>query len=158
METTETVKQLSVFLENKPGRLANLLSALAREKVNVTAMTIMDSHDNSTLRLVTGDLPRTKQVLQSLNASFHETEVLSVELRNQPGALAHVAEQLAAEHINIEYAYASSGGRNGKVVGIFKVSHLEKAHKALASKVNNTRRVEARVPRRQITPPAGGKR
>src|SRR5262245_47887520 len=129
----ETTKQVSVFLENKPGRLANVLMALAREKVNVIALTIMDSHEHSVLRLVTNDLPNTRQVLQGLNATFTETEVVVVDLRNQPGALARVCEQLATEHINIDYAYCSSGGRNGKVVGIFKVSNVEKALKVLRS-------------------------
>ena len=63
----ETTKQVSVFLENKPGRLAQVLLALAREKVNVVALTIMDSHEHSVLRLVTNDLPKTLQVLDGLN-------------------------------------------------------------------------------------------
>ena len=145
----ETTKQISVFLENKPGRLANVLLALAREKVNVIALTIMDSHEHSVLRLVTSDVPRTTQVLQGLNTNYTEAEVLMVELRNQPGALAHVCEQLAGAHVNIEYAYVSSGGKNGKVFGIFKVSNNQKAMQVLASPVNNNnRRVEARLPRK----------
>src|SRR5687768_16522096 len=106
----ETTKQVSVFLENKPGRLANVLMALAREKVNVIALTIMDSHEHSVLRLVTSDPSSTARVLQALNAQFTEADVLMVELRNQPGALAHVCEQLAGAHLNIDYAYCSSGG------------------------------------------------
>jgi hypothetical protein len=81
----ETTKQLSVFLENKPGRLASLLRALAREKVNVVALTIMDSHEHSVLRLVTNDLSSTRQVLSGLNVSSTEADVLVVDLRNQPG-------------------------------------------------------------------------
>ena len=147
----ETTKQVSVFLENRPGRLANVLLALAREKVNVVALTIMDSHEHSTLRLVTSDLPGTVEVLKSLNASYAETEVLVVDLRNQPGALARVCEQLASEHVNIDYAYCSSGGRNGKVVGIFKVSNVEKALRVLRSPaVNSNRRPEARLRRKPI--------
>jgi hypothetical protein len=145
----ETTKQISVFLENKPGRLANVLLALAREKVNVIALTIMDSHEHSVLRLVINDVPRTAQVLQGLNTNYTESEVLMVELRNQPGALAHVCEQLAGAHVNIEYAYVSSGGKNGKVFGIFKVSNNQKAMQVLASPaINNNRRVEARLPRK----------
>src|SRR5262249_36229048 len=117
----ETTKQVSIFLENKPGRLANVLLALARDKVNVAALAIMDSPDRSVLRLVTSDTARTQRVLQALNIQFTDTDVLMVELRNQPGALAHVCEQLALAHVNIDYAYVSSGGRNGKVFGIFKV-------------------------------------
>ncbi len=147
----ETTKQVSVFLENKPGRLAQVLLALAREKVNVVALTIMDSHEHSVLRLVTNDVPKTSQVLDGLNAQHTESEVLIVDLRNQPGALARVCEQLALEHINIDYAYCSSGGRNGKVVGIFKVSNVEKALRLLRSpSANNNRRPEARLPRKQI--------
>ena len=145
----ETTKQISVFLENKPGRLANVLLALAREKVNVIALTIMDSHEHSVLRLVISDVPSTTQVLQGLNTNYTETDVLMVELRNQPGALAHVCEQLAGAHVNIEYAYVSSGGRNGKVFGIFKVSNNQKAMQVLASPANNnSRRAEARLPRK----------
>ena len=147
----ETTKQVSVFLENKPGRLAQVLLALAREKVNVVALTIMDSHEHSVLRLVTNDLPKTLQVLDGLNAQHTQSDVLVVDLRNQPGALARVCEQLATEHVNIDYAYCSSGGRNGKVVGIFKVSNIEKALRVLRSpSANNNRRLEGRLPRKQI--------
>ena len=146
----ETTKQLSVFFENRPGRLANVLSALAREKVNLVALSVMDSHEHSVLRLVTSDVPRTIQVLQGLNATHTETDVVMVELRNQPGALAHVCEQLAGAHVNIDYAYVSSGGKNGKVFGIFKVSNVQKATQILASpKLNSDRRMEARFPRRE---------
>ena len=127
----ETAKQVSVNLENKPGRLANVLRTIERLKVNVTAMSVMDSHDNRVLRLVTSDLDRTRQALKEMNTSHTEHDVLLVELRNQPGALAHVCEKLAGEHISIDYCYVSSGGRNGKVFGIFKVSNSVKATKAL---------------------------
>jgi hypothetical protein len=153
----ETTKQLSVFLENKPGRLANLLRALAREKINVVALTIMDSHEHGILRLVTNDVPRTRQVLTGLNVTHTEADVLAVDLRNQPGALAHVCEQLASEHVNIDYAYCSSGARNGRVVGIFKVSSMEKALRVLRSPAASNRRVEARLRRKQTNSSAGPK-
>ena len=147
----ETTKQVSVFLENKPGRLARVLLALAREKVNVIALCIMDSHEHSVLRLAVNDVPKTAEVLRGLNAQYTEAEVLVVDLRNQPGALAHVCEQLASEHVNIDYAYCSSGGRNGKVVGIFKVSNVEKALRVLRSpSLNNARRADGRLPRKQV--------
>ncbi len=132
----EMMKQVSVFLENKPGRLANVLSALAKEKVNITALTVMDSHEHSVLRLVTDDAAKTSQVLKGLDAQHAVAEVLAVELKNQPGALAHVCELLGAEHVNIDYAYCSAGGRNGKTYGIFKVSNTEKAMKVLSGPVD----------------------
>jgi hypothetical protein len=145
----ETTKQVSVFLENKPGRLANVLRALEKQKVNVTALTVMDSHEHSVLRLVTSDLPRTVAVFKELSTPYTETEVLLVELRNQPGALAHLCEVLAGEHINIDYCYCSSGGRNGKVYGIFKVSNSEKAVRVLGGGNNHApkKRAEKRPPR-----------
>jgi hypothetical protein len=138
----ETGKQVSVFLENKPGRLANVLSALAREKISVTALTVMDSKEHSVLRMVTEDVPKTIQVLKTLGTPCTESDVLLVELRHQTGALAHVCELLAQEHINIDYCYVSSGGRNGKVFGIFKVSNTEKVVKLLDGSNNNNRRLE----------------
>src|SRR5438477_12728846 len=142
----QTAKQISVFLENKPGRLANVLLALAREKVNVTALTVMDTHEHNVLRLVADDAAKAGKVLDDLGTPHAETDVLLVELKNQPGALAHVCEVLAAEHIHIDYAYCSSSGRNGKVYGIFKVTNLEKAMRVLTSSPNNTdrRRLERR--------------
>src|SRR5438046_6209635 len=101
----ETSKQISVSLENKPGRLANVLSALARDKINITALAVMDSHEHSVLRLVTSDPSKTAQVQNGLGARHAESDVLVVELRIQPGVLAHVCEQLAGGHINIDYAY-----------------------------------------------------
>jgi hypothetical protein len=147
----ETTKQVSVFLENKPGRLAKVLASLEREKINVTGLTVMDSHEHSVLRLVTSDIPKTTQVLRSLGTPYTETEVLLVELRNQPGALAHICEQLAAEHINIDYCYVSAGGRNGKTLGVFKVSNTDKAMRLLGQGGNNrARRLVGRRPMHQF--------
>jgi hypothetical protein len=143
----ETAKQLSVFFENKPGRLANVLSALAREKVNLTALTVMDSHEHSVLRVVSDDLTKTRHVMKGLSIPFTESDVVVVELRNQPGALAHVCELLAQEHVNIDYAYCSAGGRNGKTIGVFKVSNVEKSMRVLNNSANNsTRRRMGRRP------------
>lgn len=146
----ETTKQISVYLENKPGRLANVLKALYREKINVIALTVMDSHEHSVLRLVTDDLARTREVAKAVGTPMAETDVLLVELRNQPGSLAHVCEVLGTEHINIDYAYCSSGGRNGKTLGVFKVSNVEKAMRILNESPNNSTgrgRSERRPPR-----------
>jgi hypothetical protein len=148
---------VSVFLENKPGRLAHVLSALARDKVNITALTVMDSHEHNVLRLVASEPAQVIQTLKGLSIPYAETEVLLVELRNQPGALAHVCEVLGAEHINIDYAYCSAGGRNGKTIGVFKLSNTEKAMRVLGESPNNSarRRLEGRPlrDRRTYHPP-----
>jgi hypothetical protein len=155
---TEKTKQVSVFLENKPGRLANVLSAMAKDKVNVTALTVMDSHEHNVLRFTSSDSGRAMQVLKGMGIPYAETEVLLVELRNQPGALAHVCELFGAEHVNIDYAYCSSGGKNGRVFGVFKVSNLDKAQRVIAEGGNHSgrRRGESRPlrDRRSYHPPA----
>jgi hypothetical protein len=145
--SVETSKQLSIHLENKPGRLANILSALAGDKVNIVAMTVMDSHENPVLRIVVDDPRRARSCVRELNMSPTETDVVVVELRNHPGALAHICEQLAGDHINIEYCYCSAGGKNGKTMGIFKVSNHDRAIRALSG---NSRRKQIRpTPRDQ---------
>jgi hypothetical protein len=156
--TVPTTKQITVFLENKPGRLANVLSSLAREKVNLTALSVMDRHEHNVLRIVPDDTAQAAKVLSGLNIPFTEAEVLLVELRNQPGALARVCETLAGEHIAIDYAYCSSGGRNGRVFGVFKVSNTDKATRVLGESGNNVarRRAEARPVRDQRSYQAPG--
>lgn len=144
----QTRKQITVFLENKPGRLAKILSELARQKINIVALSVMDHQEHGVLRLVTEDEATTAKIVQDLNMPFRESEVVVAELRNQPGALAHICEILAVEHINIDYAYCSSGGRNGKVFGIFKLANPEKALRVLDGASNN-RRVERRTIRDQ---------
>ncbi len=140
--------QISVFLENKPGRLANVLSALAREKVNLNAMTVMASHETGVLRFISDDVAKARTVLKNLGTRFSEADVVLLELRNQPGAMAHVCETLAGQHINVEYAYSGPGGRNGKSIGVFKVSNTEKAARVLAGSPNNLSR--RRMGRRPI--------
>src|SRR5882724_6512439 len=71
-------KQITVFLENKPGRLAQLLSELARVKINVIALTVMDRHEHGVLRVVTDDPAATVKALTALNAHLTESEVLAV--------------------------------------------------------------------------------
>src|SRR5437870_4775920 len=86
----QTRKQVTVFLENKPGRLAQVLSALAHGKINIVALSVMDRHEHGVLRLVSEDEAATVKALQTLNAHFTESDVLAVELKNQPGSLAHI--------------------------------------------------------------------
>jgi hypothetical protein len=145
----QTSRQLSIHLENKPGRLANVLSALAGERVNIVAMSVMDSHDNQVLRIVVDDPGRARTCVRALNMAPNETDVVVAELRNQPGALAHVCELLASEHVNIDYCYCSAGGKNGKTMGIFKVSNHDRALRALSSENVNARRKQIRPTRDQ---------
>ena len=133
----EFVHEITAFLENKPGRLAKICSALANEKVDLRALSVMDVNGRSVLRLVTDQLEETRKVLTSIGTEFATTEVLSVEMENRPGALAKVLERLAEEHINIEYAYLAAPGVPGRSLGIFHTSNPKKALQVLSESPGN---------------------
>ncbi len=119
----EFVHEVTAFLENKPGRLAKICSALAQEKVDIRALSVMEAEGPSVLRFVTNDLDATRNVLTSLGTEFRIAEVLAVQIENGTGSLARVLEKLAEEHINVEYAYASTTAGTRKGTGNF--SHFE---------------------------------
>jgi hypothetical protein len=124
---TRTDTQFSVFLVNKPGVLAQVTKAIAEAKLNMLAMTLVDSQEHGVLRVVTDDAAATRQVLARLNLPMTETEVLCLDLSNRPGALADVATLLGQNHVNINYAYCTSGAPGGRTTGIFKVADVKKA-------------------------------
>ncbi len=126
------VPEVTAFLENKPGRLAKICSALAQEKVDIHALSVMETEGPSVLRFVTTDLDLTKSVLTSLGTEYRITEVLAVPLENRTGSLAKVLERLAEEHINVEYAYVSTDGAPGKSLGIFHTSNPKRAAQVLS--------------------------
>lgn len=123
--------QFSVFMVNKPGVLAQVLGEFAQARINVVAMTMMDSAEHGVMRVVFAEPERARQVLAKISMSYNETEVLCVNLANHPGALASVAERLAKNHINISYAYCTAGARGGRTTGVLKVADVKKAVKVL---------------------------
>ena len=128
--------QFSVFLVNKPGVLAQVTGALAKAKVNIIALTLMDSMEHGVLRLVCDDSGAARKVLGTAHDRWTETEVLVIEMANSPGAFSAVAKKLADNHINISYAYCTGGARGGKTNGIFKVADMKKAMKVLEADKN----------------------
>lgn len=138
--------QFSVFLVNKPGVLAQVTRSLADEKVNVVAMTLVDSQEHGVLRFVAEDAPSTREVLKKLNLPMTETDVLCMELSNRPGALADVAGLLGQNHININYAYVTSGAPGGRTTGVFKVADNNKAQRILKEKAPKQKESAVRRP------------
>jgi hypothetical protein len=145
----EFVHEVTAYLENKPGRLAKICSALAQAKIDIRALSVMETDGPSVLRLITTDLETTKSVLTSLGTKFKISEVLAVQLENRTGSLARVLEKLAEEHINVEYAYASTTPAPGKALGIFHTSNPKRASQILsegASSASNSGRSAGRRP------------
>jgi hypothetical protein len=134
----EIVNEVTAHLENKPGRLAKICSALAQEKVDIRAITVMETDGPSVLRFVTTDLETTKKVLTALGTEYRISEVLAVGLENRPGTLAKVLEKLAEEHINIDYAYASTAANPGKALGIFHTTNTKRALQILGEAAGNS--------------------
>jgi hypothetical protein len=133
----EIVHEVTAFLENKPGRLAKICSALAQKKVDIRALSVMETDGPSVLKLITSDTETTKSVLTSLGTNFKIADVLAVELENRTGSLARVLEKLAEEHINVEYAYASTTPAPRKALGIFHTSNPKRASQILSEAANS---------------------
>ena len=123
--------QFSIFMVNKPGVLAQVLGEFARAKINIIALTMMDSVEHGVMRAIFAAPEKAREVLSKLNMPCNETEVLCVNLANKAGALAAVAEKLAKEHINISYAYCTAGAEGGRTTGVLKVADVKKAIRIL---------------------------
>ncbi len=128
--------QFSIFLVNKPGVLSRIFTELAKSKVNVSSIAMMDSTEHGVLRMMVEDADAARPVLQSLNVPMQETDVLGVKLPNRPGAAADLCERLAKKHISVTYMYCTSGAKGGKTLVVLKVPDIKKAIKVLeASKI-----------------------
>ncbi len=142
--------QFSVFMVNKPGVLSQILNELADAKINIVAMTMMDSVEHGVMRLVGTSLQSIRDTLTKMNQQFSETQVLCVNLPNHAGAFADVTNKLAKAHINISYAYCTAGARGGRTTAVLKVADVKKAMKVLDnqadSKNNKTKKAVRRSP------------
>jgi hypothetical protein len=123
--------QLSVPMENKPGQLARIGSALARAKVNIEAISVVDSAEVGVVRLVTSSSAKAAAALKRAGMAAVQQPVLVVKLPNEPGALAKAAAKLAAAKINIAYAYGSAAAPGAMSTIVMAVSDLAKAARAL---------------------------
>jgi hypothetical protein len=115
------VKQLSIFLENRAGRLRTITSLLSSFKINIRALSLADASDFGVLRLIVDQPERAEDALRNNNYTINTADVLAVEMEDVPGALDNVLEILAQDHINIEYMYTFNGCQGDKAIIIFKV-------------------------------------
>jgi hypothetical protein len=142
-------KQFSIFMVNKPGVMAQILTELARAKININALTVMDSVEHGVLRVVCESADKIREVLNQLNMQFSETEVLCVTIDNRAGAFAAIAEKLAKAHINIAYAYVTAGAKGGRTTAVLKVADVKKAIKVLGESLeldSDSHQAERRSP------------
>ena len=119
--------QISAFLANEPGVVARLCEALAEKGVNIRAMTVLDTVDIGTMRMVVDDFEVAKEALAEVGAAYVEVPVITIPIPNTQGGFGHIARTLAAANINIEYVYVTSVPGTQFSLGVFRVSDRDAA-------------------------------
>ena len=127
-----TVKQISIFLENKPGQLASICRALAKENVNIATLSLADSADFGIVRMIVDDHVKGCEVLGRAGFAVIQTDVVMVTVPDRPGGMAEIMERLDAAEVDIEYSYAYALGQGDKAVLVFKFDDNAKAEASLA--------------------------
>ncbi|MFA5342066.1 MAG: ACT domain-containing protein [Clostridia bacterium] len=126
------VKQISIFLENKEGRLAELTSILADEGINLNALTIADTSDFGILRIIVDDVEKTGILLKDNGFTVSVTDVIAIDIDNIPGGIAKPLSMLHKNGISVEYIYAFLAKKDDTAHVIFKVSDVDAAIQILA--------------------------
>ena len=121
------IKQLSVFIENAPGRLLQVAQALGEAGVNIRALQVADVGEFGVLRLLVSDVTQAMQILMAGNMPARVDEVVAVEIDDQPGGLARILKALLYGGISINYAYGLVGAPSGKAVMIFRLNDHDRA-------------------------------
>ena len=125
-------KQLSIFLENRTGRLTEVVGVLARENINLSALCIAENADFGILRVIVSDPDKAYEVLKQNHFAVNITDVIGINCPNIPGALAKVLDYLTDASVSIEYMYSFANNNSANV--IIRPSDLEKCVQVLTEK------------------------
>jgi hypothetical protein len=136
----EYVEQISVFLENKAGRLAEVTKILAEANINIRALSLADTSDFGILRMVVNDYNKAKGELRKAGFTVAKTEVVAVEVSDKPGGLYHILHMLQKANVNVEYMYAFVQQSSANAVLIFRFDNLSEALRLLRD--NDVRVIE----------------
>ena len=120
-------RQVSVFLENKSGRLYEACKCLAEEKINIRALSIAETADYGVLRLIVNEPDKAMRVMSEKGFTVSETEVIAVEVPDEPGGLAGVLAPLYEANVNIEYLYCFVEKSGESAIVVFRVEQLDTA-------------------------------
>jgi hypothetical protein len=121
------VEQISIFLENKVGRLSEVTSVLAEAGVDIRALSLADTSDFGVLRLIVNDTQKAKQALKNNGFTVGKTDVAAVEVEDKPGGLHNILDLLNKNDMNVEYMYAFVHQDADNAVMIFKFDHIDEA-------------------------------
>lgn len=128
------VKQITVFLENKCGRLASVAEVIGDEEINIRAFSVADTTDFGILRLIVSDPERTYDVLQKAQYAVRLTDVIAAQIPDHPGGLAQVLSLMEEAGINIEYLYAFVAQVSGDALVVFRVENSKVAEQLMLGK------------------------
>ncbi|MBQ4159720.1 MAG: hypothetical protein IJD83_02205 [Clostridia bacterium] len=126
-----SVKQISIFIENKKGSLAEVTKFIAESKINLKALSIADSQDFGILRIITDTPNEARELLKDAGYTVTATKVLAVGLDDAPGSMAAILEVLTKADVSVEYTYAFMSTIESRAYMIFRVDDNDKATKAL---------------------------
>ncbi len=125
------IQQLSVFLENKPGRLSSVCRALAEAGINLITLSLADTRQFGILRLIVADWQRARQVLEECGCAVTITDVLAVEVEDKPGGLAAVLSLVETAGISVEYMYAFAMKAGENAMLVFRFDQMDRAVEVL---------------------------
>lgn len=118
------IKQLTVFLENKTGRLAEVARILKRESINLQGFSTTEARDYGILRIVVSDAEKAREVLKKSGFTTHMADVICVGVEDKPGELLQVLDTLTERRINVDYIYVIAGTR--VVISVFDIENAER--------------------------------
>ena len=125
------IPQLSMFMENKPGRLSDPCRRLAEAGINIVTLSLADTQQFGILRLIVRDWERAKQVLERAGWVVNVTEVVAVDVADRPGGLAEILKVLDGAGLNVEYLYAFALRREGKSLLVLRFEDPDRAIEVL---------------------------
>jgi len=125
------ISQVSIFLENKSGRLSEVTRLLAEQKINIRALALADTSDFGILRLIVNDPQKALSVLRGNGFTVAQTEVIAAEVKDKPGGLAEIVDILSKAKLNVEYMYAFVEKQKEKAIIVFKIENVDKAIEVL---------------------------
>lgn len=128
------VEQISVFLENKTGRLSEVTAILLEANINIRALALADTSDFGVLRLIVDHTEKARQALKNSGFTVGKTDVVAVEVADQPGGLHTILTMLHGAGINVEYMYAFVRSSGTNAVMIFRIERQAEAIRLLESK------------------------
>jgi hypothetical protein len=131
------IKQLSLFLENKPGHLSAICRAMAKANINIATLSLADTQQFGILRLIVEDWEKARDVLEKAGFVVNVTEVVATEVDDRPGGLAEILEILEKGKINVEYMYAFAAYSGKKAVLVLRFDDPDAAVKHLSQSGRN---------------------